>query len=57
MAHLNLDRRITILRRTSTVNTFNESDDTWTTLTTVWASDVSTFGVAGAGLALACGCD
>lgn len=38
MAHLNLDRRITILRRTSTVNTFNESDDTWTTLTTVWAS-------------------
>jgi SPP1 family predicted phage head-tail adaptor len=33
-----LDRRITILRRSGSANAFNEASDTWATLATVWAN-------------------
>lgn len=33
-----LNRRITITRRSGTVDAFNEPGDTWTTYATVWAS-------------------
>lgn len=33
-----LNRRITVLRRSAGVDSFNEPVDTWTSLTTVWAS-------------------
>lgn len=33
-----LNRRITIARRSGTANAFNEPGETWTTVTTVWAS-------------------
>lgn len=38
MPNPTLDRRITITRRSGGVNAFNEPADTWTNVTTVWAS-------------------